>query len=263
MRAGLIGQDIRHDAALHHFRQNIGAIPDETDGERLTFLARRVDQLERFVERARDLVAIAALQSLLDPRGIDVDAEKKRTVHGRGQRLRAAHSAESAGDNKFSFERSAEMFAARFGESFERSLHDSLAADVNPRAGRHLAIHGESHALEPVEFRVVRPVADQIRIRDQDARRFVVRAKNADRFAGLDEQCLVVLELAKRSHNRIERLPTPRRPTGAAVNNQLIPDSPRHPDRDCSSTSAGPLPDASLCSSLRFRAARGRLVPRS
>ena len=54
--------------------------------------------LQRFIERPRDLIAIAALQSLLDARGIDFDAEKNRAVHGRGERLCAAHAAEPAGD---------------------------------------------------------------------------------------------------------------------------------------------------------------------
>ena len=90
---------------------------------------------------SRDLVAITARQSLLDSRAIDFDAKEKRAIHCRGQRLRATHSAEAAGNNKLSFERTAKMFHPGSGESFERSLHDSLAADVNPRARRHLAIH--------------------------------------------------------------------------------------------------------------------------
>jgi len=31
VRAGLIGKDIGNDAALHDFRQDIGAISDESD----------------------------------------------------------------------------------------------------------------------------------------------------------------------------------------------------------------------------------------
>ncbi len=89
------------------------------------------------------------------------------------------------------------MFAAGSGERFERSLHYSLATDVNPRAGGHLSVHGESHSLEAIEFRVVRPVADQIGIRDQHARRFVVRPEFPHWFAGLHEERLVVFESAQ------------------------------------------------------------------
>ena len=223
---------------LHHLRQDIRAIADQPNRNRFSFFPRLVDQLQRFIERLRDLVAIAALQSLLDPRRIDFDAEKNRTVHRRGERLRATHAAESAGDNKFSFERSAEMLAAGCRKRFECSLHDSLAADVNPRTGGHLAVHGESQPLEPIELRVVGPLSDQIGIRDQDARRFIVGPEFPDRLSRLDEQCLVVLQLTQRSHNRIERFPASRGATGSAVNDQLDPDSPPRPDRDCSSTSA-------------------------
>ena len=162
------------------------------------------------------------MQAFLDPRPIDFDAEKKRAIHRRGQRLCPTHAAESASDDKFSFERSAEMFPAGFREGFKCSLHDSLAADVNPRTGGHLAVHGESQSLQPIELSVVRPVAHEIGIRDQDAGRFIVSPKNADGFAGLDEQCFVVLEFTKRSHDRVERFPTPRRPAGSTVNDQLV-----------------------------------------
>ena len=162
MRAGLIGQNVGNDSAFHYFRQNVRAVADQSNRNRLVIFARDVDQLKRFIERPRDFVAIATLQSLFDPRRIDIDAEKKRAIHGRGERLRAAHSTKSAGHDQFSFERSAEMFAARFGKCLERALHDSLAADVNPRARRHLPVHGEPKAFEPIELGIVRPLPDQI-----------------------------------------------------------------------------------------------------
>ena len=59
-------------------------------------------------------------------------------------------------NDEFSVERSAEMFPPGCGKSFKRALHDSLAADVNPRTGRHLAVHRQSQPLEPIELRVVR-----------------------------------------------------------------------------------------------------------
>ena len=141
MRAGLIGQNVGHDIALHHLGQNVRTVSDETDRHRLFLLARLFDHVQRLIQRFGDLVAITARQSFLDSRAIDIDAKKKRAIHRRGQRLRAAHSAKPAGNDKFSFERSAEMFHAGSRKSLESSLHDSLAADVNPRARRHLAVH--------------------------------------------------------------------------------------------------------------------------
>ena len=66
---------------------------------------------------------------------------KARAIHRRGQRLRAAHSAEAAADNEFACRAIRRNVFARRGEGFERALHDSLAADVDPRTGGHLSIH--------------------------------------------------------------------------------------------------------------------------
>ena len=162
VRARLICQYVGNHAAFDDFRQDVGAVPDETDRNRLPIFARCVDQLERLVKRPRDLIAITAFQSLLDARWIDIHSEKDGAVHGGGERLRATHSAQAAGQNEFSFKRPAEMFAACGRKSLKRTLHDSLAADVNPRAGGHLAIHGQSQALEAIEFGIVRPQPDQI-----------------------------------------------------------------------------------------------------
>ena len=52
------------------------------------------------------------------------------------------------------------MLSSSRGEGFERALDDPLAPDVNPRTGGHLSVHRETEALEPIEFRVVRPLAD-------------------------------------------------------------------------------------------------------
>ena len=92
----------------------------------------------------------------------------------------------------------AEMLPTHLDEGLVGALHDPLAADVDPRAGRHLAVHHEALAIELVEVLPVRPAADEVGIRDQHARRIVVRAENADRLAGLDQQRLVVSERAQR-----------------------------------------------------------------
>jgi len=43
--AGLIGENIGNDAALHHFGQDIGAVADQADGDRLSIFTRGIDQL--------------------------------------------------------------------------------------------------------------------------------------------------------------------------------------------------------------------------
>ena len=61
-----------------------------------------------------------------------------------------------------------------------------------------------------------------------------VRAENADRLAGLDEQRLVLAERAQRSDDRVEGFPVARRAADAAIDDELFGPSPRRPDRDCS-----------------------------
>src|SRR5439155_3566077 len=184
--------------------------------------ARLVDQLERFIERPRDLIAVTAVQSLLDPRRIDFDAEENRAVHRRSQRLCATHAAEAAGQNEFSIERTAEMFTARRCKSFKRSLHNPLAADVNPRTGSHLPVHCQPHSFEAIKLDVIIPLSDQVRIGNEDARRFLVCPKFPHRLARLHEKRLVVFEAAQRTNNRVERFPASGSAPSPAVNYKLV-----------------------------------------
>ena len=89
------------------------------------------------------------------------------------------------------------MFLRSCSEGFKRALHDSLAADIDPRSGGHLAVHGQAEAFQSIEFRVVRPMANQVRIRDQYPGRFIVCPKFANRLSRLNEQRLIILEIAQ------------------------------------------------------------------
>src|SRR5690349_3152708 len=158
MRAGLIGQNIRNNPALHHLRQNVSAISNQPDRKRFSILASLFDHRKRFIERTRNLVAVTALQTFLDSCWVNFDAEKERAIHGCGERLGAAHSAEPTGYNEFAFQRSAKMFSTRLGKGFESSLHNSLAADVNPRTSGHLPVHRQAKPFEPIELRIIVPL---------------------------------------------------------------------------------------------------------
>ena len=87
------------------------------------------------------------------------DGDHRGAGHGRGERLRAAHAAEPGGQDPFALEIAAIMLAADFGEGLVGSLHDALRADIDPGAGRHLAIHHEALAIELVELLPGRPSA--------------------------------------------------------------------------------------------------------
>ncbi len=94
------------------------------------------------------------------------------------------------------------VLAAGLDEGLVGALHDALAADVDPGAGGHLAVHHQALAVELVEVLPGRPVRHQVGVGDQHARRVGVGAEDADRLARLDQQRLVVAR-ASRSAARI------------------------------------------------------------
>ena len=173
-------------------------------------------------ETVRLLVEIASLEPAFDPLGVDLDAQRHALVHRHGERLRAAHSAQAGRQRDGPGERAAEAATRDLREALVGALDDSLAADVDPRAGGHLAVHRESERLEPAELVPGRPLPHQVRVRDQHARRPLVRAEHTHGLARLDEQRLVTAERAQRAHQCVEGLPGARRPTRPAVDHELV-----------------------------------------
>ena len=134
--------------------------------------------------------------------------ERDALVHGHRERLRAAHAAQAGRQHDPAAQRAAEVLPRQLRERLVRALQDALGADVDPRAGRHLAVHRQALPLELAEVVPVGPFADQVRVRDEHARRPFVRAEHADRLARLDQQRLVVLEPAQLADDRVEALPS-------------------------------------------------------
>ena len=162
------------------------------------FLSRHdlLDHRERLVEVFGLRVEVAGLQPHLDAARLALDGEARGAGHRRRERLRAAHAAEAGGQDPAAGEIAAIVLAADLDEGLVGALHDALAADVDPRAGRHLAVHHQALAIELVEVVPGRPVRHEVRVGDQHARRVGVGAEDADRLARLDEQRLVVLQRA-------------------------------------------------------------------
>ena len=116
------------------------------------------------------------MQPALDPARVDVDAEHGAAVHRHRERLRAAHAASTAGHRERAGERAAEARLGDRGEGLVGPLQDALGADVDPRAGRHLAVHRQAELLEPAELVPVRPVGHEVGVGDQHPRRPLVGA---------------------------------------------------------------------------------------
>ena len=95
-------------------------------------------------------------------------------------------------------------------------------ADIDPRTGGHLAVHGETLLIQFVEMIPGRPVRHEVGVGDQHARRILVGAKDADRLAGLHHQRLVFVEIAQRCDDLVEIGPGAGGAADAAVNHQFV-----------------------------------------
>ena len=203
-------------------RLDLGRVADQGDRQRLAGGGGRPGHAQRLVRVMGQAVDVADLEAPPRPRLVDLDADRHAVVHRHGQGLGAAHPAQAGGQGDPAAQRPAEVLAGQLGERLERALQDALRADVDPRAGGHLAVHRQALALELAEDLPGRPLADQVRVRDQDPGRPFVGPEDRDRLARLDEQRLVVGEAAELADDRVEGLPASGRPAGAAVDDERV-----------------------------------------
>ncbi len=232
VRAGLIGDDIDLDAAAQQFGQHLGGIADHADGDRLVLFLRVQRESDALVEGVGQHVQVTGGQPALRADRVAFDAQHRAAVHRHGERLRAAHPAEAGGDGQRAGQpgpagaavvrpRRGQLLGHR-GERLVGALHDALRPDVDPRPGRHLAVHGQAHGLQPAELRPVRPVPHQVRVGDQHPRRPLVGAQHANRFAGLHQQRLVLLQGGQLPADGVEAGPVAGRLAGAAVDDEVV-----------------------------------------
>jgi len=101
--------------------------------------------------------------------------------HSKSRQRFARHPASHAArQNQLTGSVAAELPVSHRGKRFKRTCTISLRADVDPTAGRHLAVHHQTLAFEFVEVFPVGPVADQIRVRKSKLAARFVCAKDAD-----------------------------------------------------------------------------------
>src|SRR3546814_15296783 len=91
------------------------------------------------------------------------------------------------------------MLATHLDKGLVGALHDALAADVDPAAGGHLAVHHQALAIELVEVLPGGPVRDEVGVGDEHARGVGVGGEDADGLAGLHEQGFVVAKVLQLS----------------------------------------------------------------
>ena len=219
---GLVGDDVEPLPDGRPGRLDLGGVADQRDADRLAVRGRGPRPGERLVRVAGQPVDVADVEPPPGARLVDLDDDGHAVVHGHRQRLGAAHPAQPRGQGHGPAEGAAEVLAGRLGERLVGALEDALGPDVDPGAGGHLPVHHQPASLEVAEVVPGRPLADEVRVGDEHARRPRMGPQDADRLARLDEQRLVVPERPQLADDRVEGGPRPRRPAGPAVDDEVV-----------------------------------------
>ena len=167
-------------------------------------------------------VDITAVEAEVDADLLALNVQRARAGEGRGQRLRAAHAAETGGEYPTASQVAVVMLATGFDEGFVGALDDALAADVDPAASGHLAVHGQALGIQFVEVFPTGPVRHQVGVGDQYTRGIAVGLEHADRLAGLHQQGFVVIQVGEALDDLVVALPVARRTADTAVHHQFF-----------------------------------------
>ncbi len=226
----LVGHDI--GAAVGHFftclhaaqdlGEDVGRIADQGHGLRFARLGPAVDHRQRLVEVVGFLVAITGADTEVGAGLVAFHGKAGGARHDGCQRLGTAHAAEAAGQDPLACQVAVIMLAAGFREGLVGALNDALGADIDPRAGRHLAVHHQALLIELVEVLPIGPVGYQVGVRNEHARRIGMGPDDGYRLARLDEQRFVGFEILQRGADGIEVVPGARSATDPAINDQLV-----------------------------------------
>ena len=234
VRARLVGDDVGLEALAEQLGQHLGGVRAQPDAQRAPLPLCAQAALDGVVEVVGLLVEVARLEAAADAIAVDLHAQRDALVHRHRERLGAAHAAEAGGERDRAGERAAEAPAGDLREALVGALHDALAADVDPRAGGHLAVHRQPERLEPPELVPGGPLADQVRVRDQHPRRPLVRAEHAHRLAGLDEHASRRPRACEACARSRRTPPTSARPCRCRRTPRARPAAPPRRGRGCS-----------------------------
>src|SRR2546427_11447374 len=113
---------------------DVGAVPDQADGERGPARFRIEGHLQGLVEFEHDSIAISVRHPTSDSGFVDLHIEAYAFVHLDGERLRAPHAAYPARQHESTFQGTAEVLPRAGRERLVDALDDPLGSDVRPTA---------------------------------------------------------------------------------------------------------------------------------
>ena len=199
MCRGLVGDDVDRRVVGEQPRHDRRGVAEKTDRQRSSGVTRSDRHPQRLVNAVGAFVQIAVLEPAGDPRCVDLDAQHHPAIHRHRQRLCAAHPAEPGGERDRSGQRAAEALGRDCGERLVGALENALGSDVDPRAGGHLAIHGQSGCLQPAELA---PVAQSAPAASAISTRRHRGSDHADRLARWHQQGLVIAQVGEHRDDR-------------------------------------------------------------
>ena len=119
-------------------------------------------------ERPQDLVVYGGIGKAarnwecFDAIGLTLDRKHRHARHRGGQGLGATHATEARRQNPAPGEIPAVVLPPHLHKRLVGALHDSLATDIDPRTGRHLAKHHQAFLIQLAKVLPVRPRGHEV-----------------------------------------------------------------------------------------------------
>ncbi|OPZ61604.1 MAG: hypothetical protein BWY86_00719 [Candidatus Aminicenantes bacterium ADurb.Bin508] len=222
MGRGLIGNDFGDDPSAQKLGKDLRSVPQQTDGESPSLPLGLFGHAEGLVQTLRGGVQVGGVKTFLDPFRIDFHNDGDPFVHGNRQGLGPSHSPEPRRQRESSLEGPPVVLLTHGGEGFVGPLKNPLRTDVDPGTGGHLTVHGQAEGFQTTELIPLGPLGNEEGVGDQDPRGVGMGLKDSHRFAGLDKEGFIVLQLPQRFDDLMVRLPVSGGLSCSSVDNQLL-----------------------------------------
>ena len=139
------------------------------------------------IEILRLHIDVTRTQTHIDAALLALDREHACSCHRGRTWLGATHTTETSGEYPASIPTATVLLTRHLGKGLIGTLNDALTPDIDPTAGGHLPVHGETFGIQFVEVLPCSPVRHQIAIGNQHPWRIGVGAKNAYRLSALNQ----------------------------------------------------------------------------
>ena len=148
--------------SLDQFGQELGRIATDGNGHGFFALGVVGNPLQRFVQIRCLFVHVACAQPEVDAGLLALNVERASARKSGRQGLCAPHTAQTGGQNPATRQVAIEVLATCFHKGFVGALDDALAANVDPAASGHLAVHHQACAVQFIEVFPGGPFGHQV-----------------------------------------------------------------------------------------------------